>query len=98
MDNNKIELGLDAMEQVTGGVVRTINTGIPGQNAAIRNGASVNAGWIASLPSGTQVDTVTDKVVYDPASGRNFVEINFTDKNGNARVGWVAASIVGLPR
>ena len=98
MDNNKMELGLDAMEQVTGGVLRTINTGIPGQNAAIRSGASVNAGWIASLPSGTQVDTVTDKVVFDSASGRNFVEIRFTDKNGSARTGWVAASIVGLPR
>ena len=95
--DNKVELGLDSMEQVTGGVLRTINTGIPGQNA-IRSGASVNAGWIASLPSGTQVDTVTDKLVYDAASGRNFVEINFTDKNGKARTGWVAASIVGLPR
>ena len=41
---------------------------------------------------------MTDKVVYDAASGRNFVEINFTDKNGKARTGWVAASIVGLPR
>ena len=70
---NKIEIGLDTMEQVTGGVLRTINTGIPGQNAAIRSGASVNAGWIASLPSGTQVDTVTDKVVYDPASGHGYV-------------------------
>lgn len=98
MDNNRVELGLDAMEQVTGGTLRTINTGIPGQNAAIRSGASVNAGWIASLPSGTQVDTVTDRTVYDAASGRNFVEINFTDKNGKSRTGWVAASIVGLPR
>ena len=98
MENNKVELGLDTMEQVTGGVLRTINTGIPGQNAAIRSGASVNAGWIASLPSGTQVDTVTDKVVYDDASGRNFVEIRFTDKYGKPGTGWVAASIVGLPR
>ncbi len=96
--DNKVELGLDAMEQVTGGVVRTINTGIDGQNAAIRSGASTSAGWIASLPSGTQVDTVTDKLVYDAVSGRNFVEIKFTDKSGNSRVGWVAASIVGLPR
>ena len=96
--DNKVELGLDSMEQGTGGVLRTINTGIPGQNAAIRSGASVNAGWLASLPSGTQVDTVTDKVVYDAASGRNFVEINFTDKTGKARTGGVAASIVGLPR
>jgi hypothetical protein len=44
------------------------------------------------------VDTVTDKVVYDEGSGRNFVEITFTDKSGKSRNGWVAASIVGLPR
>ena len=54
--------------------------------------------YAASLPSGTQVDTVTDKVVYDDASGRNFVEIRFTDKYGKPGTGWVAASIVGLPR
>ena len=96
--DNRNELKPEEMEQVTGGVWRTIDTGIPGKNAAIRSGASVNAGQIASLPSGTQVDTVTDKVVYDDASGRNFVEIRFTDKYGKPGTGWVAASIVGLPR
>ena len=54
--------------------------------------------WIAALPSGTVVDTVTDKPVYDSASGRNYVQINFTDKNGKTATGWIAASIVGLPR
>ena len=35
---------------------------------------------------------------YDAASGRNFVQIKFTDKYGNEQTGYVAASIVGLPR
>ena len=97
MDNMK-ELSMEAMEQVTGGVVRTVNTGIDGLNAAIRCGAGKSFKQIASLPNGTKVDTVTDKVVYDADSGRNFVEITFTDKSGKSRNGWVAASIVGLPR
>ena len=96
MDN--IELTTEMMEQVTGGVQRTVDTGIPGTHAAIRSGASTEAKWIAALPSGTVVDTVTDKLVYDPVSNRNFVEISFTGKDGKPARGWVAASIVGLPR
>ena len=92
------ELSLDALEQVAGGVQRTVDTGIPGVSAAIRNGASTEAKWIAALPTGSVVDTVTDKLVFDEVSGRNFVEITFTDKNGKPARGWVAASIVGLPR
>ena len=92
------ELNLDVMAQVTGGVKRTINTGIQGKSAAIRSGASTSASWIAGLPNGTEVDTVTDELVRDRVSGRNFVEIDFIDKNGNQARGWVAASIVGLPR
>ena len=95
---NMQELDLDTLDQVVGGVHRTINTGIPGKSAAIRSDASTEASWIAGLPSGTVVDTVTDQLVRDKVSGRNFVEIDFTDKNGNIRRGWVAASIVGLPR
>jgi uncharacterized protein YraI len=87
------ELNLNQMEQVTGGVWRTVNTGVSGLNAALRIGPGKNTKQIASLPNGTQVDTVTDQVVYDSVSGRNFVEV---DVNGMR--GWVAASIVGLPR
>ena len=97
MDNMK-ELNLDELAQADGGVKRTINTGIDGTNAAIRKGASTSAPWMAGLPNGTEVDTVTDQLVRDSVSGRNFVEIDFTDKNGNQARGWVAASIVGLPR
>ena len=39
-----------------------------------------------------------DKLYYDAASKRNFVRIKFTDKYGNEQTGYVAASIVGLPR
>ena len=87
------ELNLHQMEQVTGGVWRTVNTGVSGLNAALRIGPGKNTKQIASLPNGTQVDTVTDQIVYDSVSGRNFVEV---DVNGMR--GWVAASIVGLPR
>ena len=92
------ELNLDELAQASGGVKRTINTGIDGMSAAIRDGASTSARWLAGLPNGTVVDTVTDKTVKDSVSGRNFVEIDYTDKNGNQARGWVAASIVGLPR
>ena len=70
-----------------------VNTGVSGLNAALRNGPGKNNKQIATLPNGTQVNTVTDQIVYDSISGRNFVEV---DVNGMR--GWVAASIVGLPR
>ena len=87
------ELNLNQMKQVTGGVWRMVNTGVSGLNAALRNGPGKNNKQIATLPNGTQVNTVTDQIVYDSISGRNFVEV---DVNGMR--GWVAASIVGLPR
>ena len=91
---NMTELNLKDMEKVSGGVWRTVNTGVSGLNAALRDGPSkVGTKQIASLPNGTQVDTITDKVVYDPASGRNYVEVI-----ANGKRGWIAASIVGLPR
>ena len=93
MDNIR-ELKPDEMEQVTGGVWRTVNTGVSGLNAALRDGPSKNGTkQIDSLPNGTQVDTVTDQTVYDPASGRNYVEVRV-----NGKQGWIAASIIGLPR
>jgi len=93
MDNIR-ELKPDEMEQVTGGVWRTVNTGVSGLNAALRDGPSKKGTkQIDSLPNGTQVDTVTDQTVYDPASGRNYVEVRV-----NGKQGWIAASIIGLPR
>lgn len=91
------ELSFDQMEQVTGGVVRIINTNTT-DKAAIRNGPGKGNKQIAALVNGNVVDTVSDQLVYDPVSNRNYVEITFTDKNGVTRTGWVAASIIGLPR
>ena len=89
----KRALNPDEIENVTGGVWRTVNTGVSGLNAALRNGPSKGSKQSASLPNKTQVDTVTDQVVYDPVSGRNFVKVKV-----NGQTGWIAASIVGLPR
>lgn len=94
----KMEIGLGEMEQVTGGTQRVVNTGIDDMKAAIRLGPSKGSKQIASLASGTIVDTVSDELVYDSVAGRNFVEIVFTDRNGVQQKGWIAASIVGMKR
>ena len=98
MDKEKRELSLDELGQAAGGVYRVINTGKEGLNAAIRSGPSKGDRQIASLPNGTVVDTISDQLVYDPVAGRHFVEVYFTDKNGNRKTGWIASSIVGLKR
>ena len=94
MDNEKMnELNLDQLEQAQGGVWRTVNTGIVGTNAALRSEAKKSSKQIGSLPNGTEVDTLTDELVYDPVSKRNFVKVKV-----NGKTGWIAASIIGLPR
>ena len=94
---NRRELNLEEMDQVSGGVWRTVNTGTD-LNAVVRFGPSKSTKQIASLPNGTTVDTVTDKLVYDPVAERHFVEVVFTDRNGNQRIGWIASSILGMRR
>jgi len=94
-----VELNLDQMEQVSGGTTRMINTGNNNKAAIRRDPWINNKNWICSLKNGTYVETLNnDKLFYDPDSGRNFVQIKFTDKYGNEQTGYVAASIVGLPR
>ena len=88
------ELGLDELESVTGGRTATINTGTC-DDAAIRN-APGNGTIIASLANGTLVNTIGTPV-YDPASDRNWIMVEFRKKN-RLMNGWVAASIVGLKR
>ena len=87
------ELNLNQMEKVTGGVMRTVNTGVDGLNAALRAEPRKASRQIGSIPNGIQVDTISDKLEYDPQSGRNFVQVTF-----NGKTGWIAASILGLPR
>ena len=84
---------MEEMKQVSGGVWRTVNTGVSGMKAAIRLEARKSSKQISSVSNGTSVDTVTDQLVYDPESGRNFVQVNV-----NGKTGWIAASIIGMPR
>ena len=88
-----MELNLNEMSKVTGGVGRVVNTGVSGLNAALRLEPRKSSKQIGTIPNGTRVDTVTDQLVYDPDACRNFVQVNY-----NGKIGWVAASIVGLPR
>ena len=93
----KIELSLDQMEEATGGVNRTVNTGVADLKAALRSGPGKSYRQIASLSNGTVVDTISDPV-YDQVAGRHFVEVTFTDKSGVSRTGWIATSILGMKR
>ena len=89
------ELSLDELEQVSGGVIKKVNTGTT-QNAAIKS-APGNAKVVASLPNGSVVNTISD-LVYDEATGRNWVRVEYTDAHGKNKKGWIAASIVGMKR
>ena len=88
-----MELDLESMAKVSGGVGRTVNTGVAGLNAALRLEPRKSSTQIGSIPNGTRIDTVSDQLVYDPEAGRNFVQVNY-----NGKIGWVASSLVGLPR
>ena len=92
MDNMK-ELNLNEMENVSGGRLLVVNTGIEGVNAVVRKEPRKDSGRLGSLPNGRQVDVDVSTITYDPASGRSFVKINY-----NGKTGWVASSLVGLPR
>lgn len=87
------ELDFESMAKVSGGVGRTVNTGVAGLNAALRLEPRKSSKQIGSIPNGTRIDTVSDQLVYDPEAGRNFVQVNY-----NGKIGWVASSLVGLPR
>ena len=88
-----MELDLESMAKVSGGVGRTVNTGVSGLNAALRAEPRKSSKQIGSIPNGTQVELVSNQLVFDSEAGRNFVQVNY-----NGKVGWVASSLVGLPR
>lgn len=90
---DKQELNLNEMAQVSGGVLRTVNTGVSGLNAALRQGASKSSRQIGSIPNGTEVDTISDELFWDPVSQRHFVQVSY-----NGKIGWVASSILGMKR
>ena len=87
------ELSLDEMSKVSGGTMRTVNTGVVGLNAALRAEAKKDSKQIGSLVNGSQVDVNDSTLTFDSESHRNFVYVT-----SNGKSGWVAASIVGLPR
>ncbi len=94
MENNRKMLNAKESSQVTGGTHRKINTGVDGLDAALRKEARKGSKQIGHIPNGTIIDTVTDELVYDPESGRNFVQVQLDD----GRTGWIAASILGMRR
>ena len=96
MDNN--ELKLDELEQVTGGTQRVVNTNTADKAAIRSDPFKAPRNQIAALESGTIVNTVDDVLVYDENTKRNYVKIIFTNAKGVETEGWIAASIVGLPR
>ena len=77
-----------ALEEVTGGATRTVNTGTS-QNAAVRCGAGKGYEQIDSLKNGTKVNATG---VFKEADGRSWAQI---DSPVN---GWIAASILGYDR
>ena len=78
------------LENVTGGVTKTVNTNTT-QNAAVRSGPATSFEQIASLPNGTKVN-FTGRVEFSRKDNRNFAEIN------SPVYGFIAASIIGLDR
>ncbi len=77
-----------ALENVTGGVQRTVDTGDT-RNAAIRVAPGEDKAQIASLKNGTMVNATGQFV---RAGGRNWAEINYPVS------GWIKASIIGFER
>ena len=94
--NEMFELNGEQLEQVIGGVNRIVNTGC-GDKAAIRKGPGKGWGQLTSIVNGTNVNTISD-AVWDDVSGRHYIEIEFYDRNGVFRTGWIATSLIGLPR
>ena len=85
-DMNKLNEA--ALEQVTGGVRRKVDTGTS-QNAAVRSGAGKKYDQIDSLENGTYVNA-TGK--FKEADGRSWAQID------SPVDGWIAASIIGYDR
>ena len=88
MSTEFTKISEEALEQVSGGVRRIVDTGTS-QNATVREGAGKGYEQIASLKNGTAVNA-TGK--FKQADGRNWAQI---DAPVN---GWIAASIIGYER
>ncbi len=84
----KSMLNENELQNVSGGASRTINTGTT-QPGVVRSGAGLNFSQIASLPSGTQVNT-TGNVGSNGMDGITWFEINYPV------CGWIAGSLIGF--
>ena len=94
MENKKVkELKMEEMEQISGGVGRVVNTGIPDLDAAIHIEPRKSSKQIGHVANGTLVDTVTDLLIFDPEAKRHYVQVCY-----NGRYGYIASSILGMPR
>ena len=93
MDNEMKELDLEALDKVSGGVLRTVNTDIPTVGADMRAQSKKRSALIGHIPNGTQVDTVTDELHWDPDTKRHYVQISY-----NGKIGWIASSELGMKR
>ena len=87
------ELNMTEMEKAVGGAVHTINTGVDGLDAAVREEPRKSSRQIGHIPNGMTVNTISDTLVYDPEAQRHFVQVQFGQKTG-----WIASSILGLKR
>ena len=83
----KKSLDNNALNGVTGGVTRTVNTGMA-IDAVVRGGPGMQYGQIGSLKNNTQVNT-TGNTSYNPQDGRTWYEINYP------MYGWMAGSLLG---
>ena len=90
---DKTELSMNEMEQVSGGTWHTVNTGVSGLDAALREKPCKKSRQIGHIPNGIEVDTVSDQLFYDSDSCRHYVQVQY-----NGKTGWVASSILGMPR
>ena len=88
--NSMKEMNLNEMAKVSGGTYT--DTGIAGVDAALRAAPKKSSKQIGHIPNGSNV-TIVSASQYDEESRRHFVQVSY-----NGKVGWIAASFVGLPR
>ena len=83
----KKTLSGEEMNGVSGGVMRTVDTGMD-LDAVVRSGPGMQYGQIGALKNETQVNT-TGIASYNAIDGRTWYEINYP------MYGWMAGSLLG---
>ena len=88
MTDEKKIIDTEELENVSGGINRTVNTGDE-RNAAVRVAPGESNTQIGSLPNGTLANATGR---FATADGRNWAEIDYPVH------GWIKASILGFAR